>query len=337
MKKILLSTLALMSLQIVTAQTLTEANHSPSAWDGPYSTKQCDSLTITPGVSGVGAVWSYTPVGYSTVNVYTSSHSTNTAFPMAYAVVKSGTVSEAYYSSSPTTLNYYGGTMSLSGQAVTLNYSTPLKAMTYPMTAINTITSSPTGTLSASGGAISGSFTGNAVVKADASGALNLPGRTFNDIIRIVTTQTLNAVTGLGPITVTQKVYDYYSVSASKAPIISINSSTISSTLGGTSAQTFVTVLNGYTSVGVKENTTESIELSVFPNPANSYVSFNTSSIEASKVTVYDVTGRVVATDNFEIGKCKLDVSSLNGGVYIYSVLSKNNQTLKTGKFSVTK
>ena len=103
------------------------------------------------------------------------------------------------------------------------------------------------------------------------------------------------------------------------------------------STQTFVTVLKDYVTVGVKENSKESIELSVFPNPSNSFINFNTASLEASKIIAYDVTGKIVLTEIFENGKVKLDVSNFIGGIYLYTVIDKNNQTLKSGKFNVTK
>lgn len=335
MKKILFSSLAILSFCYSNAQTLTQANHAPANLNKDYVTIQCD--TLAPGASGLGVTWSYTPVMHSSItNTYVTALTSNTAYPMADVSVSSGTANTAYYKASATGLNYYGGNISANGIAVNLNYATPAKFAQYPFNAVSTLTSAVGGSLSVLGN--NGTFTGNCQVTADATGTLNLVGRSFNDIIRLSTAQVLNGTIPLvGSVTILQLNYDYYSPSASKAPIFSISTSTVTSTLGGSSTQTFVTVLLDYLTVNVKENSKESIELSVFPNPSNSFINFNTASMEASKIMAYDVTGKVVLTENFDNGKVKLDVSNLITGIYLYTVIDKNNQTLKSGKFNVTK
>ena len=335
MKKILLSCLALLSISYSNAQTLTQANHAPAYLNIDYATVQCD--TVAPGASGIGSVWSYTPVMHSSIsNTYVTVFAANPAYPAADVAVSSGTASIAYYKASSTGLNYYGGNISANGIAVNLNYATPAKFAQYPFTAISTLTSAVGGSLTVLGN--NGTFTGLCTVTADATGTLTLVGRSFKDIIRLTTSQVLNGtIPVIGSVNITQFNYDFYSPSASKAPVFSISTSTVSSVLGGTSTQTFVTVLKDYLTVGVNENSKEAIEISVFPNPSNSVINFNTTSLNASKIIAYDITGKVVVSENFENGKIKLDVSNLISGIYLYTVIDKNNQTLKSGKFNVTK
>ncbi len=335
MKKILFLSLSLISFCYLNAQTLTQANHAPAYLNKNYTTIQCD--TVASGASGLGSVWNYTLAMHSSItSTYVTAFAANPSYPTADVSVSSGTNNTAYYKASSTGLNYYGGNISVNGIPINLNYATPAKFAQYPFNAISTLTSAVGGSLSALGN--NGTFTGNCQVTADATGTLNLVGRSFNDIIRLSTTQILNGTIPLvGSVSILQLNYDYYSPSASKAPIFSISTSTLTSTLFPTSTQTFVTVLKDYVTVGVKENSKESIELSVFPNPSNSFINFNTASLEASKIIAYDVTGKIVLTEIFENGKVKLDVSNLIGGIYLYTVIDKNNQTLKSGKFNVTK
>jgi hypothetical protein len=98
-----------------------------------------------------------------------------------------------------------------------------------------------------------------------------------------------------------------------------------------------VTVQKDYNIVGINESQKSEIQLSVFPNPATNFINFTTVSTEAAKVIAYDVTGKIIATELMEMGKAKLNTSTLASGVYIYHVIGKNNQTLTTGKFNVTK
>lgn len=335
MKKILFMSIAFVSFCALNAQTLTQANHAPAYLNKNFVTIQCD--TVVSGASGLGSVWNYTLAMHSSItNTYVTAFSANPSYTMADVSVSSGTNNTAYYKASATGLNYYGGNISANGIPINLNYSTPAKFAQYPFNAVSTLTSAVGGSLSALGN--NGTFTGTCQVTADATGTLNLVGRSFNDIVRLSTAQVLNGTIPLvGSVTILQLNYDFYSPSASKAPVFSISTSTVTSTLGGTSTQTFVTVLKDYLTVGVKENSKESIELAVFPNPSNSYINFNTASPEASKIIAYDVTGKIVLTENFENGKVKLDVSNLIGGIYLYTVTDKNNQTLKSGKFNVTK
>ena len=189
-------------------------------------------------------------------------------------------------------------------------------------------------------GSISGAFTGNNSLNADATGTLTLLGRTYTDILRVVTSQTLNATLSLGTATVTQHNYDFYSAAASKTPILSISSSTLQSIILGapnTSTQTLVTILKDYVTVGINEAQPANTELSVFPNPSSSFVNFNTTNVEATKVIAYDLTGKMVVTELIEFGKAKMNVHTLSNGLYLYTVIGKNNQVLTTGKFNVSK
>lgn len=335
MKKILLS-LSVLSVLGVKAQ-LTQANHTPSFWDPVYSTNQCDTImTGVPGATGAGAVWSYTPTIHTSIlKNYTTALSTNGTFNPADAVVSSSSSDASYYkTNSATILPYYGGNISVNGVSAIAKYASPAIVATYPM-ALNTSTSSVTsGTVNVTSPfPITAPFTGNCNVLADATGTLNLPGRSYSDIVRLTTTQNLIAS---GTATINLLTYDYYSPGSSKAAILSVQSSTISS-FSGTSTQTITTLQKDYLTVGLKEAKVNASVISVFPNPASSSINFSTANTEAYKVTVYDITGKTIATELFDDSKSKLNVSSFNDGIYLYTITGKNNQVLNTGKFNVSK
>ncbi len=336
MKKILLSLTFLSSLAI-NSQTLTQVNHTPSAWDPIYSTNQCDTIMSgIPGATGAGAVWNYTPVVHTSIlNTYTTSASNNGSFSPADASVSSSASNASYYkTSSSTNLPYYGGNISVNGVSAIVKYNSPAIVASYPMS-LNTSTSSTTnGTVNVTSPfPITAPFTGSCNVIADATGTLNLPGRSYTDIIRLTTNQNITAT---GSATINLITYDYYSTSSSKAPILSVQSSVITS-LSGTSTQTITTLQKDYLTVGIKESKVNSSSVSVYPNPASSSVTFSTAQTEAAKVMVYDITGKNVASELFEGEKTKLNVSFLNDGIYLYSILGKDNQVIHTGKFNVSK
>lgn len=82
--------------------------------------------------------------------------------------------------------------------------------------------------------------------------------------------------------------------------------------------------------------------LAAFPNPATNDVSINFGLNQTSKVEIeiYDVTGKMVNSiklDELEAGNhtSKINVSSLNAGVYMYSVKSENAKMFS--KFTIAK
>jgi hypothetical protein len=87
--------------------------------------------------------------------------------------------------------------------------------------------------------------------------------------------------------------------------------------------------------VGVKEQANE-IEVNAYPNPANSTFVVATESAEAKGLEIIDLTGKVIERAAFTDGKVKVDVSKYYTGIYLYSVIDKNNQRIKTNKFTVT-
>ncbi len=339
MKKTLLSLFTILGLGAA-AQQLTQANHSYTVGD-LYSTYPCSTVGVTPGAAGPNAVWNYASVSTTTTSPvnYTTTANTNTVYASATIKYAAGTNNSAYYKSSATDLKYYGGDMSINGTNVTLGYNNPAIYAIYPMSLNSTTTSAISGSAIVLGN--NATFTGQCNILADASGTITLPsGITYNNVIRIITTQTITTspLPIAGVTTIYMQNYDYYDPSTPlmfKAPLFSISNSTLSSGLGN-SAQTFATVLKD-NNVGVNENQKANIELAVFPNPATSFINFSTPSVEASKVTAFDMNGKVVATEIMEIGKAKMNTSNFAAGVYMYQVIDKNNQILKSGKFNVSK
>jgi hypothetical protein len=339
MKKTLLSLFTVLGLA-ATAQTLNQGNHSFIVGDA-YTTIACGTVGIAPGSAGTNQTWNFSTATTNTASTvsYLASANTNTSYPSADIYLNGGANNSFYYKSTSTDMKYYGGAMSVNGTNVNLVYTLPAVYATYPMNYNTTANSSISGNVVILGN--TATFTGQCNFLADATGTITLPsGMTYSNTIRVLTTQTITTspLPFVGVATINLQNYDYYDPSTAltfKAPLFSISTSTLSSG-AGTSVQTFVNVLKD-NNVGIRENKATEIELSVFPNPASTFVNFSTSSTDAVKIVAFDVTGKIVATETVEMGKAKMNTSNLTSGVYVYSVLGKDNQTLKTGKFNVTK
>ena len=336
MKRILLSLSVILSAALQ-AQTLTQATNEPTPWNPAYTMLQCDSLGVLPGGSGASQTWNFSSViTHSNIaKTYAFSVNTNSVYAPAYVFVNASSSDNAYYKSNANVLNYYGGNFMVASFAVSLTYTVPSVIAQYPMS-LGTTTSTSVGGSVTVNGSFNGTFSGNSSFLADATGTLVLASKTFTDVVRVRRSQALNATLSIGTATVSQLNYDYYSAAAAKAPIFSITSSTITSS-AGTSSQTIVNILQNYPVASVNESQKELIEVSVFPNPANSIINFNTTSLEVTKIIAYDLTGKLVATEFFELGKSKMNINHLSNGLYLYTVTGKNNQVLTTGKFNVSK
>lgn len=323
---------------------LTQLNHAPLA-SYTFETYQCD--VVNPGSAGPNSNWNFSTINTqsNTLLSYLTATVNSPTYPSATIAIGSSTSNTSYYNSSPTELNYYGGNISIAGGGTpligTLNYISPAKFASYPMSLNSSISSITNGTINViSPIQTAGTFSGNCNVLVDGSGTLTLPGVAvvFTNVLRVLTSQTINIVTPFASATVIQINYDYYA-SNSRAPLFSIASST--SILGGSpSTQTIVTRnKNASPSLpppnSISENNSSIFNLSVFPNPTSSLINFITNSNEATQVLIYDICGKFIANHVLVDNELKLNVSDYTSGFYLYKILNSKNQELKTGKISV--
>lgn len=79
---------------------------------------------------------------------------------------------------------------------------------------------------------------------------------------------------------------------------------------------------------------TEPDEISIYPNPANDYVSISVPANIASantKLEVRDAVGKLVMTETISQDITTLRLTELKDGLYFFKVIS-HNQTVKVGK-----
>jgi hypothetical protein len=264
--------------------------------------------------------------------------STTPGYPVGSLVTAASVNDQSYYMSSPTDLRYYGGNFKVQAVTGSLTYTAPATAASYPMSLNTTSTASIGGNINVTSPPVSGTFIGNSTVLADGSGTLILPGGapgTYTNVLRVVSSQTLNYnATAIGVITKIN--YDYYTPSI-KAPLMTISMFTLTSNFTAPSTQTIVAVNKDYLmiTVSIDKNKTSDVELSVFPNPSNGQVNFITDNKSVKEVRIFDLSGKLLETKVLTEGSLKLDVSAYNKGVYLYSLLNQNGETLKTGKLTV--
>lgn len=340
------STLLATFFVVSTNAQLTQANHAPANGEN-FSTYQCDSLGINPGATGAGAVWNFSTVTtHSNILVnYTCSTVSNSVYPQANVAVIGGLNNLAYYKTSASTLDYYGGNVTVgtggTSVAATLIYTAPFVHAVYPMNLNTSTTSAVAGTINVTSPlTTSGTFSGTSNTVLDGSGTLTLPGGiiTFTNVYRVKTSQNITFTTSISPTpgTLTELNYDYYSF-GTKAPLFSIATST-AVTLLGTNVQTLVTVSKEALATpvtGLGELSNSASEVKVFPNPGSLVITIQTDNKQAQGVIIYEITGKQVEKLPLVDGKLKLDVSEYNKGLFIYSIVDAGNRVIRSGKLAV--
>ncbi|MEO5643954.1 MAG: T9SS type A sorting domain-containing protein [Bacteroidia bacterium] len=86
--------------------------------------------------------------------------------------------------------------------------------------------------------------------------------------------------------------------------------------------------------VGVTESTMNT-GVNVYPNPSSTLTNFEVPSDEAYQVVISDITGREVSRLMITNKSAKLNSYTMTAGVYTYSVITKDNEVMSRGKFSV--
>ena len=338
MKKILLLSSIIISAA-VNAQTLTQANHAPANSD-TYTMTAISSTNTSQGAAGTGVTWNFSSVVLSTtVSAFTGANSSNAAYNPANIVVNANTGESSYYLGSATALKYYGGNIVIAGNPATITYTSPANYAKYPMSFGTTTTAAIGGTLTALSN--NGTFTGNATAVADGFGTLMLPGKTYTNVLRVLSTQTINFAVPSAFISngvLNQDVYNFY-IPGRKAPIYTVSNSTVVAPpiISSASTASNATIASDYlTPVGLTENTETITDLVVFPNPTSNFITLKTANISANTVDVFDITGKKISTHSFTNGQASFNTSTLVSGIYIYTIKSNTNQTLSSGKFTVS-
>lgn len=93
--------------------------------------------------------------------------------------------------------------------------------------------------------------------------------------------------------------------------------------------------INMIVPIGMNEN--DAAIFNVFPNPAVDALNIVGMSNKASKVEIYDITGKLVATEQFVGNKTKVNTENFPGGLYIYKVYDAKGIEIKSSKFNVAK
>ncbi|HWY09737.1 MAG TPA: T9SS type A sorting domain-containing protein [Bacteroidia bacterium] len=338
MKKLYFSFLLIFGgLSVCNAQLLTQANHAPVVGD-MYQTIQIDSTGISPGASGPSAVWTFTTPTTRTISVINSyttvaSVPSGSLYPSA-SVAMTNNTTRAFLSSTATQLNFWGGNFTALSQSVDYYFSSPAKYAVYPMAYTNSATAAFTGSLQSgtNNGTISN---GTSTVIADAAGTLNLPMRSFSNVMRVNTyigfDFSVPAFLATG--NVKEQSWDYYPTlsdypSTKLFPLFRIITTTITVSTPTNIVQTSTLVLlnKDYQYVGIKESVKEIASLNIFPNPAknNFTLSFVNENADPVSYELTNTLGQSIKKENLGNEKglvnYNINITDIQAGIYFVKV-----------------
>jgi hypothetical protein len=207
------------------------------------------------------------------------------------------------------------------------------KMLEFPMALGNTFTDN-----------MSGTFTifdeeneadGQTWVTADGTGTLLLAnGVSHADVLRIRTIDTLYAEITLSilpiptSVTIVRETFDYVKSSNSSFPLFThatlkvlnpiIGQIKITVVLSSENPSNFVNIQNAELSKSL-----------VYPNPSNGVFTVKTGSVDASAVTVVDVTGRVVFESQSTSNQIQVDLTDELPGIYFVNIIRDGIKTVE--------
>lgn len=290
--------------------------------------------------TGATAVWDYSATtGYSSTtrsgeikNPSLTANTTNfpnsdKAFDLQgllmnyYTDDASGRQSQGFYLDDPT-----------AGELVAMFTTDDQKLYQYSMNLSDNFTDTYAGTFALDnatvGTPITGTVAGDVIVSVDGQGELKLAETTYSNVLRyklvdhFVLSFTVPLL-GAMEIKVDRVQYEYYDFTESNLPIFIHSKLNVDppALLGAPTENTIVLSLEDpdATPVGLTSNKME--ETLIYPNPANKELNIQlASSMESANVSINDALGRQVYTSEMNSTVKKIDVSSLNNGVYFVKI-----------------
>lgn len=81
--------------------------------------------------------------------------------------------------------------------------------------------------------------------------------------------------------------------------------------------------------LGTSVNAENSVEIEIYPNPAQNYLTVKMNNIEKAELIIYDATGKMVLINTLDQNMNALDISSLSEGCYYYTIRDMESNYIK--------
>jgi hypothetical protein len=329
--KIKLLSFFMIILSVANAQnlTLTKAAYEPVVGDskGTYILDTSFYSTGLPSnITGTAVTWDFSnlilnPTVTLVSSDFVSPASTTVTPPTGATIAEDQNGSYTFFKSVATPSAQYE-LLSIKFGTVGLNFTNSAIVARWPVNYGYSLSDPVAGTV-----ASTLSFSGNVTTTSDGMGTLLMPqSNTFSNVLRVKSVQSITITILTFPVgNIQQTSYQYYH-SSSKFPILTVNNT--ASTFS--SQTTVVTSASGnanFLAIGVKENKLNTLNFSVFPNPASTAVNVELANNKiAESITLINSIGQVLKTKN---NSNIINVSEIPNGVYYLEVRSGDHSSRK--------
>lgn len=290
------------------------------------------------GVTGANVTWDY-----STLKGYTNTLDENILDASTTAQASSFTSSSItdelqgnlmIYSSmtadSSFSQGYFFNDATL-GDVVAKFSTDEMKLMQYPFTFGDQISDTHSGTMTVPGLVqLPLNYSGSIEVTADGYGTLLLGGNTYNNVLRVKTTENSLAQTIIaGDILLNRVQYFYYQPGSQNFPVLMHISLTV-----GTNSASVVYSKDLLPPLSVT-NLSATTNINVYPNPVKDQMNISIDSKEAfnGRLSIRNILGQEIIRTNANINigenQLELDASKLNAGVYLVNLTSGSSTITK--------
>ena len=323
---------ALLSSLAIAQPTLDSTNNATIIGESMTYYVADSSVTNYSGTNGASAVWNYSNLwGYGTTVENDVVDASTTTYASDYPssdiademqgsmIIYRNTTADSSWSQ--------GYVLSIAGMGeAIITLTNDLKTMEYPFDFMDTFTDDVDGEASVGISPFPVPYSGTVTVEADAYGTINIAGTTFNNVLRVMTSEDSEAdasLLGGGIIPIDRLQFDYYDPATSKFPIFRH----ITMTINGTASSVV------YSSVPLPLSNNEIaqiVSMTVAPNPADNAIAIQVNSSVGNNANIYIVNavGQVVMQEQARIvagnNTIQQDISGLSAGIYFVKVHSGN-------------
>ena len=322
------------------AQPVINQNNYPVAGDS-YSGIYDFTISWNPGASGPNITWDFSTLASSSTQAFSYTSPSSTPYAATFASsdlsLSQLSVNYSYFFSSATKFEI-SGVVTAFPTTIIRPFSDPQKVITFPFTYLNNFKdTAKTSTYNVSGGNKQ-RRTVYTETTADAYGTLQLPARTYNNVLRLyITTETIDSTFNSSNVFMQKSISldtNYYWISEDYKPYVLVLSKNIS---GGNETLFAQYFSNPTWPTGIQEQ--KNIHVNIYPNPADDFISLNISeeyfnSLSLPVFTLINQQGKEVYSGKISSANTFISRNNLSSGIYFYKI-STDKENIASGKISV--
>jgi hypothetical protein len=117
----------------------------------------------------------------------------------------------------------------------------------------------------------------------------------------------------------------YLSASFKASPSLNVLGNNISNNSGNNDSDVLITKINLENVLSTNDESSF-VNFNIYPNPANDFIFFKKTNRETLRIKIYSLTGSIIKELELGPENDKLDISELVNGLYLFKLISFNNQ-----------